>query len=702
LALIWFIGACVALLPAVLGSVSLGLLERRSRYVAGGSLFQVFRQLTKQLGIERPVRLLVSDARTMPMTWGIWRPAVLIPRHAERWSQERLQMVFMHELAHVQRLDCGVQLLAQIARAVYWFNPLAWLSERQVRRLQEQACDDLALQSGFAAPDYAEHLLAVSTDCRTVACAGGLAMAHHSKLEQRVQFILSPQQNRRSVAPSRLMIAAIAASLAMCPLASIHFDAVVRAEPTTQAGGATQAAEKSVDRVQLLAELRAKIAERYVTPVDERQIVQGAIRGMLGALDDPYSDFLTPENLAEMERQISSSIVGIGVQLERNDQQIRIVTPLEDSPALKAGLQAGDVILQIDRQPATGIALPEVVKRIAGTDGTAVKLTIRREGNAELNFSVTRGPVKLPTVKGFHRGPDNRWSFLLDPERKVGYMQVAQFGSTTPQELRQAIEALKGQGLRGLILDLRYCPGGLLESAVSTVKLFLSEGTIVSLHGRDGEPQVIRAGDPAALTDVPLVVLVNAQTGSSPEIVAGALQDNHRAVVLGTRTVGKGSVQSLIKLDDQGGAIKLTTSHYRLPSGRNIDRSAKQPTWGIDPDEGYFVPLDAAQNKILLERRRVLEILGKTAINGEKLSKAITPQSVETEDADPQLAAALKTMLARLTTGQYEKVSTLNPAQIAAFLKRQEIQERRDSLQKNLEDLNRELAELDRGSPTKN
>jgi carboxyl-terminal processing protease len=206
-----------------------------------------------------------------------------------------------------------------------------------------------------------------------------------------------------------------------------------------------------------------------------------------------------------------------------------------------------------------------------------VRLKIDRSGR-EVPLEVTRGPLKIATVKGFRRGADNRWDFLLEPKLKIGYVQIAQFGSATPQDMQAAVESLKKQGVRAMIVDLRFCPGGSLESAVGVSKLFLTGGTIVSLHGRDDKLTRITADVPGALTDAPLVVLVNGQTASAAEVVAGALQDNRRAVVLGTRTLGKGSVQTLIKLDEGSGAIKLTTSRYRVPSGRSIDRRESEPS----------------------------------------------------------------------------------------------------------------------------
>ena len=246
------------------------------------------------------------------------------------------------------------------------------------------------INHGFAAPDYAEHLLAVSAGYRSSSCAAGLAlaMARPSQLERRLLSILDPSQNRGSLSPRRMTLAAVGALTLLSALSVLRVEA-------TAAGGEQQtqkavenaqnapADRQATDRAKTLADLRAKITEQYVTPVNEQEIVQGAIKGMLGALHDPYSDYLTPEMVAEMERQIGGTLVGIGAQLELRDRQIRVVTPLQDSPALKAGIQPGDVILQVDDKSVEGLSVLEVVKRIAGPQGTTVRLKIGREGGAK-------------------------------------------------------------------------------------------------------------------------------------------------------------------------------------------------------------------------------------------------------------------------------------------------------------------------------
>jgi carboxyl-terminal processing protease len=225
--------------------------------------------------------------------------------------------------------------------------------------------------------------------------------------------------------------------------------------------------------------------------------------------------------------------------------------------------------------------------------------------------------------------------------------------------------------------------------------VFLSEGTIVSIHSRDNEVTSINVEASEAMGDFPLIVMVNGETASAAEIVAGALQDNNRALVVGSRTVGKGSVQSLIKLDGGSGAIRLTTAEYRLPSGRNIDRRAGQNSWGINPDDGFFLALDQAQTTLLQERRKARDIIGKRDANGSDSNPAATAESIEKQEADPQLAAALKTLQGRLTNGQFTRISNLNAAEIDTILKREDVERRRVAVLKDLEDLDRELANLD-------
>ena len=703
LLVVWLGGAILALAPVTLGLVRLWRIGRSAPRVTAGPLHDALGATMARLGMKGPIRLFESPARSMPMTWGLCRPAILLPAEAERWPGDRLEAVLLHELAHVRRRDCWIQVLAQVSRGMHWFNPLSWLAERQLRSLQEQACDDLVLAGGFEAADYAEHLLEISARCRPAACIPGLAMSRASRLERRLGSILSSRWSRRPVTRGRLALAAVAGFTLLLPLSIASFELAAAGDVAAEeAPPDAPPADTAPDLTQVLAELRDKIAEQYVNPVDEKAIVRHALEGMIGALQDPYSNYLTPEMLADMEKHVGGSLIGIGVQLEVVDRRVRIVTPLPDSPALHAGLEPGDVILQVDDASTEGLELREVIGRIAGPVGTSVRLLIGREPDRELAVSIVRSPIKLPTVKGFRRGEGDRWDFLLDPAHRIGYVQIAHLGSATSQELRDAVNGLEAHGgLRGLILDLRSCPGGLLESAVAVSNLFLARGTIVSIHGRSGPPSVIGADGSGAHADTPLVVLVNGQTASAAEIVVGALQDNQRALVVGTRTLGKGSVQTLIKLSAMNGAIKLTTARYFLPGGRNIDRRGTGEPWGIDPDPGHFVPMDKDQSLRLLERREAREIIGGGAPHRAAAVAAASPGQLEREGDDPQLAAALGAIRTRLESGQFAPGHGWTPAEIELFLKREDLQRRRDSLAGDLERLDRELSDLDQGPGAK-
>lgn len=701
--LIWLAGVAASLLPMALGLLSLRRVARLSELITQGQLFAALQVAKQLIGITRNVRLLKSSARAMPMTWGFWRPTILLPDEAEQWSEGRLQSVLLHELAHIQRFDCVTQLFAQTARALYWFNPLAWLAERRLRIERERACDDRVLGLGITATDYAEHLLAVSTGNRLLFgnSAVALAMARTSKIERRLTAILNSTQNRRPVSQlARLSV--LAAAILLFPFAAAQWEIVHATEPTTatteQAAQAVpERSDASESRANRLAELRAKITNQSVVPVNEDEILQGAIKGMVGALRDPYADFLTAEMLAQLEKQMGGTVVGIGVQLELHEKQIRVVTALEDSPAFEAGIQPGDVITQIDEQHTTGFPLIDAVKRIAGQQGSIVRLEILRAGQ-KLPLEVTRNRVAIPTVKGFYRGYDQRWLWMLDPPLRFAYVNITQFGPSTVEELRQALLPLKAQGLRGVIVDLRFCPGGMLDAAVESAKLFLSRGVIVSLHNRAGVETTFRADADAPLDGVPVVLLVNSQTASAAEVFAGALQDNQRAIVLGTRTFGKGSVQSLIKLEEGTGAIKLTTSYYRVPSGRNIDKGLGEKTWGINPDEGYFVMASEATIKKMLERRQERDLLWPKNDPRPKVMSA-SQETIRGQQSDPQLAAALKTLGVHLATGGFLKVGNATDAEIEQFLKREETATRRSTIQRNIVQLQEELSKLENDNP---
>lgn len=310
------------------------------------------------------------------------------------------------------------------------------------------------------------------------------------------------------------------------------------------------------------------VKQAYVEKVGDEKLIDGALSGMLSSLD-PHSVYLDKEMYSEMQVDTSGEFGGLGIEISAAEGGIRVVAPIEDTPADHAGVHAGDLIIKIGDALAKDLSLPEAVKMMRGKPGTAITLTIFREGeNAPLEFRIVRDKIQIKSVK----------SDLLAPE--YAYLRITQFQEHTGSLLKDQIEALKkrsGGKLDGVVLDLRNNPGGLLDQAVAVSDLFLNGGNIVSTKSRAGKNLSFDADKGDLLKGVPMVVLINQGSASASEIVAGALQDHHRAVLLGTRSFGKGSVQSVVPLSD-GTAIKITTALYYTPSGRSIQAT------GIEPD----------------------------------------------------------------------------------------------------------------------
>ncbi len=334
------------------------------------------------------------------------------------------------------------------------------------------------------------------------------------------------------------------------------------------------------------------------------------LEGALSRLDD-YTNVIWPADLANFEKGMNGRFRGVGIQLGRDETtgRLKVVTPLENSPALEAGIQPGDLIFEVDGVSTRGWSTDTAVEKITGEEGTRVTLTIFRPATGQrLRFPLVRREIHLTTVRGVNRLPHDpqQWNYLLDREAGVAYVRLVGFNQDSQRELLGALSAARDQGMRGLILDLRHNPGGMLDTAVATVSLFLSGGEIVSTRGRSERPQRIEASGGAPFADVPLVVLVNDASASASEILAGALQDHGRAVVLGERTFGKGSVQRVLQVTRET-RLKLTTALYYLPGNRSPHRKPGSQTWGIDPD--WKVELTPKEfGKIIERENRVFVI----------------------------------------------------------------------------------------------
>lgn len=327
--------------------------------------------------------------------------------------------------------------------------------------------------------------------------------------------------------------------------------------------------------IELFTEVLRQVEENYVEPRESKMLIEGAIKGMMESLD-PHSTYMTKEEYDDLRVETQGSFTGVGMHITVRDNILTVISPIEDTPAFKAGIKAGDKIIKIDEKTTLDMTSTEAVKLIRGPKGSSVKITISRKGEDKpLIFNIIRDIIPLQSVRGFRL------------EHDIGYVRITNFQGNTTDELLEALDKVeKEKPINGLILDLRDNPGGLLAQAIGVSDIFLDSGVIVSTKGRISEQDIIES----AIKDesdrkYPVVVVVSGGSASASEIVAGALQDNKRALILGTRTFGKGSVQTILPLSD-GSGLRLTTARYYTPSGRSIQVS------GIEPDiELEYAPL---------------------------------------------------------------------------------------------------------------
>ncbi len=398
----------------------------------------------------------------------------------------------------------------------------------------------------------------------------------------------------------------------------------------------TAGTEEPYPDLEIFTEVLRQIQDNYVEPQDPKKLIYGAVKGMVQSLD-PHSSFMTKDEYKELMLETKGSFTGIGIEITIKDNVLTVVSPIEGTPAYKAGLKAGDKIIRIEDKSTKDMTLMDAVKRIRGPKGTKVKLTIVREGEKKpLVFSITRDVIPLKSIR----------ALMLSPG--IGYVRISTFQSKTAADLAKAVGKLEKRGkLKGLILDLRNNPGGLLSQAIEVSDYFLDSGIIVTTKGRKHSQDIVaKAHKNGESRNYPIIVLVNGGSASASEIVAGALQDNKRAVILGTRTFGKGSVQTILPLSD-GSALRLTTARYYTPSGRSIQLS------GIQPDvEVPFVPPQKKkkENKkrflreVDLERHMSGEATKKEekVIKGGKEKQEVEAKAKELIDRDNQVRYALQ------------------------------------------------------------
>ena len=410
-----------------------------------------------------------------------------------------------------------------------------------------------------------------------------------------------------------------------------------------QTGGANTS--ETYRQLNLFGEIFERVRADFVEKQTDEELIEAAINGMLTSLD-PHSGYMNSKTFRDMQVQTRGEFGGLGIEVTMEQGFVKVVSPIDDTPAARAGLKPGDFITHLNDEQIQGLTLNEAVEKMRGPVGSAIKLTIRREGREPFDVSIKRDVVRIQSVRS--RVEANSF----------GYVRITTFNEQTDAGLKRAIETIKkdvGANLKGYIIDLRNNPGGLLDQAVAVSDAFLEKGEIVSTRGRrtdDATRYNAKAGD---LTDgLPLVVLINAGSASASEIVAGALQDHRRAVVLGTKSFGKGSVQTIIPLPGNG-AIRLTTARYYTPSGRSIQAK------GIEPD--IDVPAQRFETVEEAKKRREGDLRGAFANSGQGRVESAPAQQNATPPAPapaPATGAAGAEVQPQISSEDYQLARALD------------------------------------------
>ncbi len=416
-------------------------------------------------------------------------------------------------------------------------------------------------------------------------------------------------------------------------------------------------------------EVYQAILATAVEPPEATKLQRGAIDGMLEALNDDYAEFIPEEDAAMFEKEMTGQFSGIGCQIEIRDGWLTVVSPLEDSPAFNAGIMANDRITKIGDKSTFGLSSDECIKLLTGPPGTEVTFTVQRDG-AETPYTLTRAPIASKSVRGIERLNDGsgKWRYLIDAEKRIAYIRLSQFTPTAAAEVAEALEAAARQAhdaggdLGGIILDLRNNPGGIMECALAIADMFIESGKLMSIRGRNAPETIFNAELDGTLPDIPTAVIVNEASASASEIVAGAIRDHNRGIVVGTRTFGKGLVQSVARLRHSPKAqVKFTTARYYLPSGRLIQRTDDSSEWGVDPTPGFYVPMSDREQYEAFLKRREWDILRRQ--HEERTAAPLDehhwsdPEWIRTRALDKQLAAAVEAVRHRAASSEWQPVS---------------------------------------------
>jgi carboxyl-terminal processing protease len=398
-----------------------------------------------------------------------------------------------------------------------------------------------------------------------------------------------------------------------------------------------QEKDQDYELVSLVVRVLNEVDHKYVKPLDyeaRRKLVEDMVDAGLERLD-PHSSFINARDYKRFTTNSRGKFGGVGIQLtvDRHDRdRLIVLSPMVGTPAYEKGILAGDMIVKINGKPTDTMKVDEAIEMIQGKPGDPVVLTVVHEGATErVDVELVRAEIHVPTVMGDVRKRDDpkKWDYLIDKANKIGYVRLLSFSENTAADLRAVLEGLKKEGARGLVLDLRNNPGGLLHSAVDICQMFLDSGSIVTTKGRSYREEAYQAKHGAALfpskKDFPIVILINQYSASASEIVAAALQDHGRAAIVGERSFGKGSVQNIIEMEGRQTALKLTTASYWRPSGKNIHRfpdSKDSDEWGVKPDSGLEVKLKLDELREYARDRREKDI-----VRGKEGATTVSPKN---------------------------------------------------------------------------